>query len=70
MLKGLTFSKRIIYNSVVSGRADAIFHCGEPAAHVSNRCKSGIRPANLCSDVVIAYQAMHEGKTAAQVKTQ
>ena len=30
MLKGLTFSKRIIYNSVVSGRADAIFHCGEP----------------------------------------
>ena len=54
----------------MSGRVDAIFHCGAPAVHVSNRCKSGIRPANLCSDVVIAYQAMHEGKTAAQVKTQ
>lgn len=29
-MKGLTFSKGIIYNSVVSGRADAIFHCGAP----------------------------------------
>ena len=69
-MKGLTFFKRIFYNSVVSERTDAIFHCGEPAAHVYNRCKSGIRLANLCFDVVIAYQAMHEGKTAAQVKTQ
>ncbi len=46
----------------MSGRADAIFHCGAPAAHVYNRCKSGIRLANLCFDVVIAYQAMHEAR--------
>lgn len=45
--------------------APGAFMIVRPAAHVSNRCKSGIRPANLCSDVVIAYQAMHEGKTAA-----